>query len=113
MVSATLVYAYCPVNYREFGEGFCDTISDVSRIAVRRLMIIDEAASILREMYRTARRGDKSVRVVLFGLKYADDLGHLSVQQVILQSGIPRNYFPMVNMGRKLASYVILREDAK
>ena len=78
-------------------------------------MTIDKAASELRKMYESAAYGDKSIAVVLFGLKYAGDLGRgrLSVQEVVTRSGIPRNYFPMVNKGRKLASYVVLKEDAQ
>ena len=78
-------------------------------------MTIDEAASKLREMYYSAAYGDKSIAVVLFGLKHADDLGRgrLNVQQVVSRAGIPLNYSPMVNAGRKLASYVVLKEDAK
>ena len=75
-------------------------------------MTIDEAASNLRELYRAAPRGDKSISVVLFGLKHADDLAGLSVQQVVLRSGIPSNYSPMVNQGRKLARYVALKDGA-
>ena len=66
-------------------------------------------------MYDSAVYGDKSIAVVLFGLKYAGALGRgrLSVQEVVTRSGISWNYFPMVNKGRKLASYVVLKEDAQ
>ena len=78
-------------------------------------MTIDEAASELRKMYFSAAHGDKSIAVVLFGLKYADDLGRgrLSIQRIISRARIPPNYSPMVNKGRKLANYVVLKEDAK
>ncbi len=78
-------------------------------------MTIDEAASELRKMYFSADDGDKSLSVVLFGLKYAAELGGdlLSVPEVIRRSGIPLNYSPMVNMGRKLARHVALKEEGK
>ena len=78
-------------------------------------MTTDEAATKLREMYDSAADGDKSIAVVLFGLKYVDELGvgRLSVQQIISSSGVPTNYSPMVNMGRKLARYVVLTRDPK
>lgn len=77
-------------------------------------MTIDEAASELRRMYAAAVRGDKSLAVTLFGLKYADILGRdrLSVNEVIKRSGIPPNYSPMVNKGRRLADYVVLKKNA-
>ena len=77
-------------------------------------MSIDEAASELWRMYSTAARGDKSLTVTLFGLKYAAILGrdYLSVNEVIKRSGIPPNYSPMVNKGRRLADYVVLKDDA-
>ena len=58
-------------------------------------MTMDEAASELRRMYSTASRGDKSLAVTLFGLKYADILGRdsLSVNEVIKRSGIPSKLF--------------------
>ena len=78
-------------------------------------MTIDEAASELRKTYDSTVCGEKSIAVVLFGLKYAGALGRgrLSVQEVVTGSWIPRNYFPMVNKDRKLASYVVLKEDAR
>lgn len=78
-------------------------------------MTIDEAASELWRMYETAARGDKSLAVTLFGLKYADTLGRdrLSVNEVIRRSGIPSNYSPMVNQGRRLADYVVLKKNTR
>ena len=68
-------------------------------------MTVDEAANILKCMYRNAPDGKKALSVHIFGIKYADELAELSVNEVATRAEIP-GYAAEINKGRNLAEYV-------
>ena len=74
-------------------------------------MTVGEAAGILRRMYENAPRGEKTTMLHLFGIKYADDLAGLSIEDIVRKAGILKSYPTEINKGRRLAKYVQIRED--
>ena len=70
-----------------------------------------ELATKLREMHRRASYGKKGVAGLLFGIKYADELEHGRVANIVRLAGLPIGYDIEVNYGRNLAPYVDLRES--
>ena len=73
-----------------------------------------ELAEILRRMYRNAPRGEQSTALHLFGIHYVADLSepHISINQMVEQSGIGNSYSTEVRKGMRLAKYVELNESA-
>ena len=70
-------------------------------------MTTGEAAQILKRMYDEGKSRKKAVVAIhLFGIIYANELSHLSVSQVVEESGIGRSYEAEVSKGCKLAEYV-------
>ena len=55
-------------------------------------MDASEAADILREMYRGARKGEMVDQIHLFGVKYAKPLQGLSLPDVVSRAGLPSTY---------------------
>ncbi len=43
-------------------------------------MTIEQAATILMQMYKTAQHGERVVQIHLFGIRYADDLQGFTVE---------------------------------
>ena len=74
------------------------------------MMNRQELAQKLFEDYNAADDGGKTIAIVLFGIRHAEDLRHVSIAALMRESGIRRNYAPMVNLGRSLASQVILKD---
>ena len=72
-------------------------------------MTLDEAARILSDMHKNAPRDDKTLYDLLFGIMYNDELEGLSSSAIAKRAGI--EIAPMVSLGRKLASYVTLKEN--
>ena len=68
-----------------------------------------ELAEKLLEDFSSAESGEKTKTVVLFGIRYAEALRYVSVAAVVRESGIRKNYVPMVNLGKSLATHVDLR----
>ena len=64
-----------------------------------------ELASLLRETYETAPYRRKHSFVVLFGIKYSEQLKSHSISSVCALSGIGK-WGPQVSMGVQLADYV-------
>lgn len=62
-------------------------------------------------VHLSPNRDHRSLAAVLFSLKYAATLGRdgLSVNEFVRRSGTP-NFAPMINIGRRLADYVVLKE---
>ena len=69
-------------------------------------MTIQELADELGRMYNTAPQGEQVMMIHLFGIKYADELRGLSLNDLAEQAGIPRSYGTEINKGRNLAKYV-------
>ncbi len=66
-------------------------------------------AQELRRLAEIAPRGEKMTYVELFGIKYADCLNRDNCQRIVDMSGIGK-LGPTVNMGRRLAQYVDLKD---
>ena len=70
-------------------------------------MTVEQAARILREMYDAGKhRGKQAAAIHLFGIKYANELRHLSIKDILVQADMPGSYHTEVSKGRKLAEYV-------
>ena len=80
-------------------------------------MSIEELAAELANMHREGmRKREGNASLVLFGIKYAEDLGpgRVPIEDVIVQSGIRRNparksYNSEIGVGKQLARYVQLK----
>ena len=74
-------------------------------------MTLDELAHTLSEMYNDAPERDKSAMIILFGVKYADEIRDCgaSVDKIVGLSGLPKSYPTMVYRGIRLARYVAPR----
>lgn len=73
-------------------------------------MNIDEAAKILRSAYRQAPEGKKSTGLHLFGIKYADELADVNLNQLIEKAGIKDSYYAEIRKGIRLSEYVNLKD---
>lgn len=71
-------------------------------------MTLEEAARLLREMYDDPRTG-KAVSVHLFGIRYAEALQDMSLQDIAVRAGISKSYGTEIAKGRTLARYVVER----
>lgn len=73
------------------------------------MMTVHELALKLRRMADIAPRGDKTLYVQLFAIKYADELSQYpgKVREVIAEAEIG-DYTTAINDMRKLAGYVTL-----
>ena len=75
-------------------------------------MTTEEAARILRQMYVQAPRGNKTLAVHLFGIKYGWEIrnSRLSPAEISKEAGVGR-WEPTINDGIKLGTYVVLKEQ--
>ena len=73
-------------------------------------MELPELAQKLREMYDTAPKGEKALRVHLFGIKYAAELSRIPPGAVAKRAGLD-NYGVEINKARNLAKYVTLKQQ--
>ena len=65
-------------------------------------------------MYDAGGRSPKrrqATAVHLFGIKYADELWHLPIKQIVRQARIPESYSDEVSKGRALTEYVEMVND--
>ena len=68
-------------------------------------MTTEEAARVLKKMYDDGMRTEKGwASIVLFCIRYADDLSSLSFREVLKEAGISTNYDNCSSLG-KLAEY--------
>ena len=75
-------------------------------------MTTGEAAQILKRMYEDGMRNEKGwASIVLFCIKYADEISGLSFPDVLQQAGVSRNYDNCKSLGGKLAEYVTVVRD--
>ena len=73
-------------------------------------MNIDEAAKILRSAYRRAPERRQMTALHLFGIKYADELASMPLEQLVEKAGIRPSLHVELNKGRNLAQYVDLKD---
>ena len=73
-------------------------------------MTTSEAASTLRRMYTTAPHDEKSVSVILFGIKYAEELTGLSSNGIAAEAALTNanGYHGEMRNGMKLARYGVV-----
>ena len=72
---------------------------------------VQELARILRHLYDHAPDGNQNTAVLLFGIRYADDLQHgPSPNEIVRQSEIPDGWAATINEGHNLAPYVDLND---
>ena len=74
-------------------------------------MTVDEAAHILREMYRKAPKGGKATSIHLFGIIYAKELSGLNIADIADQATGYKSYQVEINHGIRLAEYVQLKDN--
>ena len=75
-------------------------------------MTTEEAARVLKKMYDDGMRTEKGwASIVLFCIRYANDLSSLSFREVLKEAGISTNYDNCSSLGRKLAEYVTVVKD--
>ena len=77
-------------------------------------MNLDQLGNMLRDMYASARSGEKTTAIHLFGVKYADDIlgaGFTGVD-IVRASGIKPSYVTELHKGIRLARYVVPRQGA-
>ena len=72
-------------------------------------MTEDELVRILQKAIETAPIGEKAISVVMFGIRYTDELSRVSVAAVCKAAGIPG--WSEVNKGVMLAKYVTIRGE--
>lgn len=73
-------------------------------------MNIDEAAKILHCAYRRAPEGRQMTALHLFGIKYADALASMPLEQLVEKAGIRPSHHVELRNGRNLAEYVNLKD---
>ena len=75
-------------------------------------MTTGEATQTLRKMYDDGMRSDQAwAAIVLFCIKYADEISGLSFKEILEQAGMSTNYSNCSSLGRKLAGYVTVVRD--
>ncbi len=72
-------------------------------------MQIEEASKILAQMYNNAERKEVALSVHLFGIKYADQIGNMSANDIAIGAGIKKSYGTEIRKGMRLAKYVELK----
>lgn len=74
-------------------------------------MTLNELGAKLGEMYYNAPKGNSTVMIHLFGIKYATEIkkSKFSIKDIIKQSRISSSYYAELNKGVKLADYVVAK----
>ncbi|MDE2715706.1 MAG: hypothetical protein OXI33_01655 [Chloroflexota bacterium] len=76
------------------------------------MMTFDELVAELVRAYREAPHNEINARIILFGIKYADDLRHVNVsdiEEAVSELTERNSYAPEISNGVKLAKYVELK----
>ena len=71
----------------------------------------DELANLLGKTYRQAPNRDKALHMMLFAIRYSQQLENHSTQRLCELAGIPK-WGPQLNLGRKLGLYVDIADEA-
>lgn len=71
-------------------------------------MTIKELGELLFNMYSKAPKGEQVAHIHLFGVKYGEMImkNHLSIKEIIAESGIKSSYHTELSKGVKLSKYV-------
>jgi hypothetical protein len=73
-------------------------------------MTTAELAAILRRKYDAPPSGKKTVEIHLFGIKYAEALKGVSVDEVVERAGISKNYATELRKMINVAPYVDVKQ---
>ncbi len=66
----------------------------------------------LHRMYESGgASGERVTMIHLFGIRYAEELGRVSIPDVVAASGISKSYATEVSKGMKLARHVTVSES--
>ncbi len=69
----------------------------------------EELAQELRRLANSAPSGEKTTYLMLFGMKYADLLHRENITDILKEAGVA-TLGTTVNMGRRLARHVTLKD---
>ncbi|QPM91422.1 HTH-like domain-containing protein [Pseudooceanicola algae] len=69
-------------------------------------MRLEDAAKALRAMYDDPATG-KAVSIHLFGIRYADSLKGMPLEEIVIRAGLPKSYQTEVRKGINLARHVV------
>ena len=72
----------------------------------------EQAGTILRRAHADAPHGEKSIRLILFGVKYAADLERMQLSDVIKKAGLHPSANVEIRYGIKMAKYVQIKVDS-
>lgn len=72
-------------------------------------MTIDEIARRLRESYDKAGKGHKALSIHLFGIRYADVLADMPLNEVVIRAGVRETYQTELRKGINIAPHVVLK----
>jgi hypothetical protein len=73
-------------------------------------MTIEEAAKLLKAMVQKGKAANEIVvQIHLFGIKYAEEIAGMSLQELTERAGISETYKTEIRKGMNLARYVQAR----
>ena len=72
-------------------------------------MTAGELAVSLRKVYTSTPRGDKTLRVHLWSIEYADELAERGKVNEVVRLAMIGDWVAAINDAKKLAKYVMLR----
>ncbi len=73
-------------------------------------MEIKELGDILSQMYSDAPKSEKVTQILLFGIKYSNEVKKVGIKNVVQQSVLrDTKYGSEVSKGTKLSKHVILK----
>lgn len=75
-------------------------------------MSADELGQQLKRMYERAPDGDKTAMILLFGVRYAPEIGH-QARAVVTAAGLKPSYDTEVRKGMRLSKYVTVIPSAR
>lgn len=69
-----------------------------------------QLGQILKEAYDDAPRGQRVIRIHLFGIDYSKEILKAGIREVVEESGIGESFKAELNKGVNLADYVQRRK---
>ena len=73
-------------------------------------MQINQASKILAKMYAEgAARKERALSIHMFGIKYADQIQDMPLEDIAIGAGVPKCYKAEIRKGINLAKYVKVR----
>ena len=72
-------------------------------------MTAKELGNILNDMYSNALKKEQVTMILLFGVKYAEQIGRVGTREVVEASGLNISYIAEISKAVRLAQYVIAK----